>query len=81
MVVLDIAVAVPDQDLTRIFVRVSGEMRAGPSSARGDGRPLSVDGQALAFASVSTLVEVLRGLGGEASTANVELEVRCVLDL
>jgi hypothetical protein len=92
VLILDIALTVPDQDLTRIFVRVSGEIRAGPSNARGNarepaptgttapaGRPLPVDGQALAFDSVSTLVEVLRGLGGEASTANVELRVSCAM--
>jgi hypothetical protein len=85
---LKIAIAAPDQDLTRSFARVGGELRPSEASDRAPhrapqetsaSRPLSAEAEALAQASVATLVEALRGLGGEASTAIVELRVSCAV--
>jgi hypothetical protein len=73
---LRIALAAPDQDLTRAFARVGGEVRTETAS-----HALSAEAQALALASVSTLVEALRGLGGEASAAIVEVRVSCTVNL
>ena len=71
-VTVQLSVLAPDQDLTRVHVGVRAELtvRAAP-------RPLSAEAEAEIDASVTTLVEPLRGLGGEASTGLVELKVRC----
>jgi len=68
VVVLAISLSVPDQDISRVFASVEAHTPAG--------RPLPLLGAALARRSVQTLVEPLRGLGGEASSG-VALEVRC----
>jgi hypothetical protein len=68
---LVVSLTFPDQDISRVHAELQVHDAGGRAS------PPSVD--ALALATVSTLVELLRGLGGEASTAAVELEVRCVL--
>jgi hypothetical protein len=68
-VALAISLSVPDQDVSRVFASV--EPRS-PS-----GHPLPAAGAALARRSLQTLVEALRGLGGEASSSEVQVEVRC----
>jgi len=70
-VAVRIAITVPDQDLTRLHASVQGKLR-GPGA-----RPLSAAAEAILQDSVATLIEPLRGLGGEASTEVVELEVTC----
>ncbi|MGA7120987.1 MAG: hypothetical protein WBY94_12865, partial [Polyangiaceae bacterium] len=70
-VAVHIVITVPDQDLTRMHASVQGNLRGPPP------RPLSAAGEAVVRDSVATLIEPLRGLGGEASTEVVELEVTC----
>jgi hypothetical protein len=60
---------VPDQDVSRVHADV--QVRDGA------GHALSPAAEAFVTGTVGTLVELLRGLGGESSTAAVELEVRC----
>jgi hypothetical protein len=67
-----IAIVAPDEDLTRVHARIRGMLWTQASS-----RPLSAEAEAIVVDSVLTLMEPLRGLGGEASTAVVELEVSC----
>jgi hypothetical protein len=64
-----IAIRLPDQDVSRLHAEVL------PRDA--SGRPLSAVAEAIVSGSVGTLLEALRGLGGEASAASVELEVTC----
>jgi hypothetical protein len=75
---LAISVSVPDQDVSRVFASVRAE-----GGARGQSHPLTPAAQAqaqrLAAHAVATMVEALRGLGGESSTAAVEVEVRCTV--
>lgn len=68
---LAISLTVPDQDLSRVYAVV----RATGSS----GRPLPGPAAALADRSVQTLVEPLRGLGGESASGAVEVQVRCLV--
>jgi hypothetical protein len=68
-VVLDIALRLPDQDVSRVFASVEAR--------DGSGKALQGPATALAGASVDALVEALRSLGGESSSAAVEVEVRC----
>jgi hypothetical protein len=66
-----VAVTVPDQDVSRLHAAVQAFDGAGlrqPALA-----------QALVSQAVRTLLEPMRGFGGEASAASVELEVRCYL--
>jgi len=72
-VVLSLAVhlAAPDQDVSRVYATVRPQVPAG--------RVLGQAGLDAARAAVTTLVEPLRGLGGEASSAAVEAEVRCTI--
>jgi hypothetical protein len=69
-----IAISLPDQDVSRLQARLHAELRAGAASS-----PLSPAADALVAASVDTLLEALRSLGGEASAASVELEVSCAV--
>jgi hypothetical protein len=64
-----VALFVPDQDVSRVHAEVTARDAAG--------HPVSPAGEAVVSATVGTMVELLRGLGGEASTAAVALEVRC----
>ena len=66
-----VTLRLPDQDVSRLHA----EVRARDAS----GRPVSAAAQALASAAVDTALEALRGLGGEASAASVELEVTCAV--
>jgi hypothetical protein len=70
-VALRIAIVVPNQDLTRVHARTHANL------SRPEARPLSAAAEAVVSDSVATLIEPLRGLGGEASTEVVELEVTC----
>jgi hypothetical protein len=72
-VVLSLAVhlAAPDQDVSRVYATVSPRVPAG--------RALGQAGLDAARSAVTSLVEPLRGLGGEASSAAVEAEVRCTI--
>jgi hypothetical protein len=74
---LRIVISAPDQDLTRAFAHVT--LARPGDEPRATARAPSAEAESLALASVSTLLEPLRGLGGEASTANVELNVSCAL--
>jgi hypothetical protein len=69
---LHVVLSAPDADVTRI----GAEVRASTPLA---GRPLPPGAANLAEVAVSTLLEPLRGLGGQASAARVEVEVRCDL--
>jgi hypothetical protein len=60
---------VPDQDVSRVHADVQVRDAAGHA--------LSPAAEAFVTGTVGTLVELLRGLGGESSTAAVQLEVRC----
>jgi hypothetical protein len=62
----------PDQDIARVHARVEliGSASAGP-------RPSGAEANRLLTEAVETLLEPLRGLGGEASAAEVKVEVRC----
>jgi hypothetical protein len=59
----------PDQDLTRLSADIEGRDAQG-RALQGSARR-SVDD------AVGSLVELLRGLGGEASAASVDVDVRC----
>jgi hypothetical protein len=86
---LAVRLSVPDQDVSRVYADVqmavaSPTSAAGPdagASAGGPGASAGVGPTAhdLARSAVSTLVEPLRGLGGQASAAVVELQVRCAI--
>ena len=64
-----VAIRFPDQDVSRLHAEVRAR--------DGSGRPLTAAAEALVSTSVGTALEALRGLGGEASAASVELEVSC----
>jgi len=63
----------PDEDISRLHA----EFQARDAS----GHDASPAVQALVSGTVETLLELLRSLGGEASTAVVELEVSCPLGI
>jgi hypothetical protein len=65
------AILLPDQDVSRVHADVR--------SRDASGHPLSAVAETLVSGSVGTLLEALRGLGGEASAASVELEVTCAV--
>jgi hypothetical protein len=66
-----IAIVLPDQDVSRVHAEVQAR--------EASGRALSGAAEALVTAAVGTALEALRGLGGEASAASVELEVSCAV--
>lgn len=66
-----IALAVPDEDISRVHAAVRATSTAGHALPAGSVAWLD--------RAVQSLLEPLRGLGGEASTAMVELEVRCAI--
>jgi hypothetical protein len=72
---LHIVLSAPDSDVSR----VSAEVRtaAGPRVGAVPGHALAPAAATLAEASVATLLEPLRGLGGETTAPRVEVEVRC----
>ena len=71
VVTLAVHLAAPDQDVSRVYADIHCQAPAG--------RVLGLPAQDAARAAVSTLVEPLRGLGGEASSAALEVEVRCTI--
>jgi hypothetical protein len=81
-----VAVLVPDEDISRVHAQVHAELldrRQSESGQSGESpalpRALSPAAEALVSDTVSSSVELLRGLGGEASSAAVELEVTCAV--
>jgi hypothetical protein len=67
-----VTLSVPDQDVSRVHVDAAGEVQS-----EGGARPFTAEAQAVVADSLATLVEPLRGLGGDASTAAVELALEC----
>jgi hypothetical protein len=67
---LRIALSAPGNDVTR----VTADVRA---TSPGAGHALPPGGAALAERAVASLLEPLRGLGGETTATRVEVEVRC----
>jgi len=67
-----VALTVPDQDLTLVDAGVRAIDAA-------SGRPLPSAAQGVVRSAVASLVEPLRSLGGEASAAAVQVEVRCTI--
>ena len=66
-----VQISIPDEDVSRV--------RAA-ATARGEGGTrLPASGEAVVSDAVGSAVEMLRGLGGEASTGVVAAEVRCVV--
>ena len=63
-----VTILLPDQDVSRVHARVR---------ATEGGHPLSTVADAFVSDAVGTALEALRGLGGEASAASVEVEVTC----
>jgi hypothetical protein len=70
---LRISLAVPDQDMTRVHAAVV--------ALRDDGGSLPTAAQTVANTAMQTLLEPLRSLGGEATAAEVKVEVRCPVSL
>jgi hypothetical protein len=68
---LYVFLSAPDQDIARVHARV--ELVGAAAGAR----PSGAEANRLATEAVETLLEPLRGLGGEASAAEVKVEVRC----
>jgi hypothetical protein len=71
-VALRVALAFPDQDMTRAQVVASAE-----DAVRGGALASTAD--PVIRASVETLASALRGLGGEASASAVQVVVRCTV--
>jgi hypothetical protein len=69
---LRLGLVIPDQDMTRAQALVTARDAA-------MGTPLAPAADGVIRASVETLVDALRGLGGEASAAAVEVAVRCTV--
>jgi len=66
-----VALSLPDEDMSRLHAEVQ--------SRDTDGRRPPAPVEALVSDAVGTLLEPLRGLGGEASTAGLRVEVRCTV--
>jgi hypothetical protein len=73
---LRIALAAPDNDVTRVSADVH-VVAASPDA--GAAHPVLPAFASLAEGSVATLVELLRGLGGETTATRVDVEVECRL--
>jgi hypothetical protein len=69
---LRLGLSIPDQDMTRAQVVVTAH-------DAGTGAALAPAAEAVVRASVETLVDALRGLGGEASASAVQVVVRCTV--
>ncbi len=75
-VTLRIAIAAPDQDMTRLHAHTQAQLTT-PESTLPAPAPAASAAIAIVEEAVATLIEPLRGLGGEASTAIVVVEVTC----
>jgi hypothetical protein len=81
---LRISLTFPDQDVARVHASVEVKPDAPPGSPEPAGPLFSSAGQpaqAAADEAVATLLEPLRGLGGDSSAREVKVEVRCPLVL
>jgi hypothetical protein len=77
-----ISIDIPDQDIARVHARVQADLPVAGSSPGGrGGNSAPAEVQNSAQSAVETLLEGLRGLGGEASAASVKVEVRCLIDI
>jgi len=95
MLRLSVSLSVPDQDVSRVTADVQGmwdrwaDPRADGGAGEGGNMRATSPGagggtaaaDAAAASSVETLVEALRGLGGEASAASAKVEVRCLVTM
>jgi hypothetical protein len=71
-VVVRLGLVIPDEDVTRLHADVD--------VSDGAGRRLpSAEAQGVARSAVSSVLELLRGLGGESTAAAVTLEFRCAV--
>jgi hypothetical protein len=68
-----VTLSAPDNDVTRLSAEVSVQ---GPTAS---GPALLPAVAALADRAVASLIEPLRGLGGETTATRVDVEVRCQL--
>jgi hypothetical protein len=68
---ISVSATFPDEDVSRLHVEVHARTASG--------RLLEPEGDAVVGGAVTTLFELLRGLGGEASAAAIGLEVTCTL--
>jgi hypothetical protein len=66
-----VALSLPDEDLSRLHADIQ--------SIDAEGHPSIPPVEALVSDAVGTMLEPLRALGGEASTAALHLEVRCTV--
>jgi hypothetical protein len=85
---LRISLTLPDQDVTRVHAQVEVALEpeaphrsAGASPPPSSAGPAAQPAQAAAEEAVGTLLEPLRGLGGEGNAREVKVEVRCELVL
>jgi hypothetical protein len=71
---LAISLVVPDQDVSRVFASVHAQAWQAAQP-----RPLPPAAEGVVTRALTTLIEPLRGLGGESSTAAVQVQVRCAV--
>ena len=69
---LRVALSIPDADVSRVHAAVSVPQPPNPTSGQGSA-------EAMASAALAPLVEALRGLGGESSATDVEVQVFCAV--
>jgi len=74
---LRIALSAPDDDLTRLSAEVNTRASTRGPAASGGSPSVPLPVAALADRAVASLLEPLRGLGGEATTPRVDVEVTC----
>lgn len=92
VVELRVAITVPDEDISRVRadVDVNAEVYAGPPKAEpakpeptkadaDTARPLPPAAGPAAAASVGSLLEALRGLGGQSIATRTEVAVQCTI--
>ena len=78
-----VSVRVPDQDIARVRADVDALVGGEAAPASGGSSALGSRGaaglQRFVAADVGTLIEALRGLGGQGAAAAVDVRVRCAL--
>jgi hypothetical protein len=72
-----VVLSAPDGDVSRVSADVRTTAAPGAGAVPAPAHALAPAAATLAEASVATLLEPLRGLGGEATATRVEVEVRC----